>query len=108
MEECIEGRLDQRQFPYLNNRSLNSTYQNAPTSARFGNWHKDKAQPAIKNVPRLIIFIAGGMTYSEIRSAYEVTSAIKSWEVIIGSSHILTPENFLADLGALNKDYANN
>lgn len=45
-----------------------------------GNWHKDK----VKNMPRLIVFVVGGITYSEMRAAYEVTKAVKNWEVIIG------------------------
>ncbi|KAI5642428.1 sec1 family domain-containing protein [Phthorimaea operculella] len=100
MEDAIDDKLDQRHFPFLAGRAQTSGYQ-APTSVRYGHWHKDKAQQTVKNVPRLIVFIVGGVSFSEIRCAYEVTAALKNWEVIIGSSHILTPESFLADLGSL-------
>ncbi|XP_075987699.1 syntaxin-binding protein Rop isoform X3 [Anticarsia gemmatalis] len=100
MEDAIEDKLDQRHFPFLAGRAQTSGYQ-APTSVRYGHWHKDKAQQTIKNVPRLIVFIVGGVCFSEIRCAYEVTAALKNWEVIIGSSHILTPDNFLSDLSSL-------
>ena len=55
------------------------------SSNRYGNWHKDKSkETSQKNVPRLIVFITGGATYSELRTAYEVTQEKKNWEVIIG------------------------
>ncbi|VTJ91862.1 Hypothetical predicted protein, partial [Marmota monax] len=36
-----------------------------------------------KNGSKLIIFVIGGITYSEMRCAYEVSQAHKSCEVII-------------------------
>ncbi|XP_075227355.1 syntaxin-binding protein Rop [Lycorma delicatula] len=101
MEDCIEDRLDLKHFPFLASRAASSGYH-APTSARYGHWHKDKGQQTVKNVPRLIVFVIGGICFSEIRCAYEVTNAVKNWEVIIGSSHILTPEDFLSNLSNLS------
>lgn len=56
----------------------------------------------MRNVPRIFVFVVGGMSYSEMRAAYEVTAAVKNWEVIVGSTHILTPEGFLNDLKELS------
>nr|BAN20777.1 syntaxin binding protein-1,2,3 [Riptortus pedestris] len=101
MEDCIDDKLDIKHFPFLAGRAATSGYQ-APSSVRYGHWHKDKGQQTVKNVPRLIVFIIGGMSFSEIRCAYEVTNAVKNWEVIMGSSHILTPEDFLSNLSNLS------
>ncbi|XP_066156273.1 protein ROP isoform X2 [Euwallacea fornicatus] len=100
MEDCIEDKLDQKHFPYLAGRAQSTGYH-PPASARYGHWHKDRSQPTVKNVPRLIVFIVGGVCFSEIRCAYEVSNALKNWEVIVGSSHILTPRAFLEQLTAL-------
>lgn len=103
IEDCIEDKLEARHFPYLAGRAQATTYH-APTSARYGHWHKDKSQTAVKNVPRVIVFIVGGVSMSEMRCGYEVTANNKNWEVIMGSSHILSPEIFLSDLASLSKD----
>ncbi|XP_051154367.1 protein ROP isoform X2 [Leptopilina boulardi] len=101
MEDSIEDKLDSKHFPFLGGRATSSGYH-APTSVRYGHWHKDKGQQTVKNVPRLIVFIVGGVSFSEIRCAYEVTNALKNWEVIVGSSHIITPKSFLEDLSKLH------
>ncbi|KAK2574999.1 hypothetical protein KPH14_008753 [Odynerus spinipes] len=101
MEDSIEDKLDSKHFPFLAGRAASSGYH-APASVRYGHWHKDKGQQTIKNVPRLIVFIVGGVCFSEIRCAYEVTNALKNWEVIIGSSHVITPKSFLNDLSKLH------
>lgn len=45
---------------------------------------KGSYQDERRSNARLIIFVIGGITYSEMRSAYEVSQAYKSCEVIVG------------------------
>lgn len=46
---------------------------------------------------RLIVFIAGGMTYSEMRTVYEVSKATNR-EILIGGNSVLTPSAYVAAL----------
>jgi len=96
VEMAIEDKLDNNQFPFLGGQRQNSNRGAAPTSARYGGWAGgQKNQSAAKTSPRIIAFVAGGATYSEMRAAYEVTSDKKNWEIVMGGSHIMTPEEFL-------------
>lgn len=100
MEDAMDEKLDTKQYPYLTEPTKKSSHLVA-TSARFGNWNK--SQTVVKNRPRLIIFIIGGVTYSEMRCAYEAAEKCNTWEVILGSSHITTPEIFLSDLKSITE-----
>ncbi|KAK9710256.1 Sec1 family [Popillia japonica] len=91
MEDCIEDKLDPKHFVFLASRAQTTGYH-APTSARYGHWHKDKGQQTVKNVPRLIVFIVGGVCFSEIRCAYEVTNALKNWEKLAKKVSFYIPE----------------
>lgn len=102
MEYCIDEKLDENHFPYQFQRAGQKGAKKFPTSARIGHW-KDKPLQINNNSPRLIVFVVGGVAYSEMRCAYEVNKDKAGWEVIIGSSHILTPESFLTELGELSK-----
>ena len=52
----------------------------------------------------LVIFILGGITYSECRVAYEVASSqTPPCDIIVGGSKILTPNDFINDLKNLTK-----
>ena len=53
---------------------------------------------AKKGGPTIIIFIVGGMTYSEMRAVYEAST---NCELIIGSTHISTPQDFLGKVKEL-------
>ncbi|XP_075278391.1 syntaxin-binding protein 3 isoform X2 [Opisthocomus hoazin] len=100
MEDAIENKLDSKDWPYCS--------QCPPTwngSGAVSARHKPKAtyQDERKSSARLIIFVIGGVTYSEMRSAYEVSQAYKSCEVVIGSTHILTPKRLLDEVKSLTK-----
>ncbi|XP_050057594.1 protein ROP-like isoform X2 [Aphis gossypii] len=83
MEDCIEDKLDTKHFPFLAGRAASSGYH-VPSSARYGHWHKDKGkgQQLIKNVPRVIFFVIGGISFSEMRCAYEVTVMSKTGRLL--------------------------
>nr|XP_047922855.1 syntaxin-binding protein 3 isoform X2 [Anser cygnoides] len=100
MEDAIENKLDSKEWPYCS--------QCPPTwngSGAVSARQKPKAsyQDERKSSARLIVFVIGGITYSEMRSAYEVSQAYKSCEVIIGSTHILTPRRLLDEVKSLSK-----
>eukprot|EP00092_Neocalanus_flemingeri_P017400 GFUD01018822.1.p1 GENE.GFUD01018822.1~~GFUD01018822.1.p1 ORF type:complete len:600 (+),score=206.21 GFUD01018822.1:336-2135(+) len=99
VEDAIEDKLDNSHFPFLGGQRQGSNLRQAPTSARYGAWHKDKKeQTAAKTLPRIICFVVGGTTYSEMRAGYEVSSEKKNWEIIMGGSHLITPEGFLENV----------
>ncbi|XP_046844333.1 syntaxin-binding protein 1-like [Xenia sp. Carnegie-2017] len=102
MEDSLKEKLDEKMFNYIPvSRNSASGYGGVGQSARYGQWHK--GQTNTKSCPRLIVFIMGGLTYSEMRAAYEVKKANQEWDVVIGSTHIIKPVDFLSMLHKLEE-----
>jgi len=55
------------------------------------------------NRPRSIVFVLGGITYSEIRSAYEVARECKA-NLFVGSSSTMTAAKFIRGLADVDED----
>lgn len=102
MEEAIEGTLPTKQYPYL--AGFEKPPAKVGSARQRGQWARDQDDPLKRYGPRLIVFILGGATFSETRSAYEVSEAYKlqNWEVIIGSTHLLTPQKFIDNLDKMD------
>ena len=98
VKACIDGRLDQKKYPALGGQQLQATADSS--SKRYG--LKSNGGPTNQaNKSRVIVFVMGGICYSECRVAYEVTQEKRNFEVIIGSSQIFTPEEFLNEVKTL-------
>jgi syntaxin-binding protein 1 len=114
LEDHATGRLDAALFPYVKDAPLSGASAAAggraaapppqTTSLRSAkaNWNKNpRAATALADTrQRLLVFVAGGMTYSEMREAYALSGTLGR-EVIVGATHTFTPREFVDDLKVL-------
>ena len=109
LEEHIRGTLDQSTFPFTKphldatdgllgqeNVSQASLRSAKPTWART-------RPSALEPRQRIIVFMAGGASYSESRACYEV-SRLFNKDVFLATSHMLTPSLYLRQVGDLSVD----
>uniref|UniRef100_A0A4W3GVB4 Uncharacterized protein n=1 Tax=Callorhinchus milii TaxID=7868 RepID=A0A4W3GVB4_CALMI len=88
-QEATEEKLDKKHWPFVSDPAPTAPTQPV-VSVRF-QWHKNKTEAEYRTGPRLIIFIIGGVSMSEMRCAYEVTKQTDNkWEVLIGESRNLS------------------
>ncbi|KAI0364350.1 Sec1-like protein [Pilatotrama ljubarskyi] len=113
LEEHTANKLDPTLFPYVKDSpsvapaasSLRSSPAIQPAvslRSQKPSWHKAARGASTQHDTRqrLLVFVAGGMTYSEMREAYLLSKSLNK-EIIIGSTHAITPKQFVDDLKVL-------
>ncbi|GJE98046.1 Sec1 family protein [Phanerochaete sordida] len=110
LEDHVGNKLDPTLFPYVRDQpslsaapSLKATPSTGATSLRSAkpSWHRAAKPGASQEAKqRVLVFVAGGMTYSEMREAYLLSKSLNK-DIIIGSTHTLTPRDFVDDLKVL-------
>ncbi|KAL2175641.1 Sec1-like protein [Thermothelomyces heterothallicus CBS 202.75] len=107
LERLCAGDLDQALFPYVippadgpgGPDSLTSQGSLRSAAPRWASANRKQAE----NRQRVIVFVAGGATYSEARACYEVSEK-HNRDVFLVTSHMVAPAKYLADLRALKTD----
>ncbi|KAA8895897.1 Sec1-like protein [Sphaerosporella brunnea] len=105
LEDHIKGQLDPQMFPYIKPElaPVGSTGGGADstTSLRSAKptWAKSRLS-VVEPRQRIMVFMAGGATFSEARACYEVSKQSVR-DVFLGTSHMLNPNLFLTQLQGL-------
>jgi len=114
LEDIGANSLSTTEFPFVREGDPSSpgvsSGENAPSSLRSqprwaekGKRKSSKGEkPTTLTGPRILIFIVGGVTFAEMRVAYEMTTKLNR-EVVVMSTHILTPNLFIEQLRSLKK-----
>ncbi|KAL2158989.1 hypothetical protein VTH06DRAFT_3020 [Thermothelomyces fergusii] len=107
LERLCAGELDQALFPYVvppadgagGTDALASQGSLRSAAPRWAAANRRQAE----NRQRVIVFVAGGATYSEARACYQVSEK-HNRDVFLVTSHMVAPGKYLADLAALKVD----
>ena len=95
VENALLGTIDNNVYPIIRQASAQASAKSGAVSLRSGGTSSTTAGQRI-----VMIFIIGGTSHSEVRMTYECSDAGKG-DVLIGSSHLATPELFLKDMRQL-------
>jgi syntaxin-binding protein 1 len=95
-----ENTLDVDEYPSVlpmpEGSSGSAASVRTKTTRSRGRWGNDKKTAGFSG-PRLLVFIAGGASFSELRSAEEVMASGER-EVMIGSTAFLKPDEYLQNV----------
>ncbi|KAI1639808.1 Sec1 family protein [Biscogniauxia mediterranea] len=103
LENLCKGTLDQTAFPYVKpplDPNEDALIGQGSLRAAKPSW-AGAGRRVAENRQRIIVFMAGGATYSESRSCYEVSAAMNR-DIFLATSHMLTPQLFVRQVGDLS------
>ncbi|KAJ2850044.1 syntaxin binding protein 1 [Coemansia brasiliensis] len=110
VNEQVGNTLDTELFPWAEEAPPESIPKHVlninATSLRRNksSWRRSKQILPKRNDKKrgvIIVYIAGGVTLSEMRAIYELSETLKR-DIYIGSTHIITPRGFLDDMKSLH------
>lgn len=109
LEEFTKGALDPQLFPYTippadGDSDAASLSQTSLRSAK-PTWARNR-HSTTESRQRMLVFVAGGATYSEARACYEVSKKSQR-DIFLVTSHMLTPSLFVRQVGDLSVDRRN-
>ncbi|KAI5804450.1 Sec1-like protein [Geopyxis carbonaria] len=106
LEDHVKGTLDPQAFPYLKPELIPTGTGNgadvvsqASLRSAKPTWAKSRLS-VVEPRQRIIVFMTGGATYSEARACYEISKASVR-DVFLGSTHMITPGQWLNQLSLL-------
>uniref|UniRef100_A0A6A7G2G1 Sec1-like family protein n=1 Tax=Hirondellea gigas TaxID=1518452 RepID=A0A6A7G2G1_9CRUS len=106
-ESHYNGELGRERYPYVTEPPPSAA---KPKRRQVGGGRSHRVrrtgrgnQQEEEGDARLIVYIAGGVTYSEIRSVYNVCKNTSN-DIIIGSTSILTAKDYINDLSGPKED----
>ena len=105
LEQMIGGELPADKFPSLGPPASSSGMETKSGQAKSvrkqhkSRWAKNdnSGVAGASTGARHVVFVAGGLAYSELRAAHDVSCQYGK-EVVIGGSHVITPTDFLIEV----------
>jgi syntaxin-binding protein 1 len=109
LEEHVHGRLPQDIFPYTKMQPDDPSLQDNTPAASLRSakptWARSKLG-SVEPRQRIIVFVAGGATYAEARTCYDVSHKT-SRDVFLVTSHMINAGLYLRQVGDLSQSRKN-
>lgn len=105
LEAHVRGSLPQDTFPFTKaapeDMNMQESAQASSLRSAKPTWAKSRLA-SVEPRQRVIVFMAGGATYSESRACYDVSEKT-SRDVFLITSHMMKPQLFLRQVGDLSQ-----